>query len=75
MCSLYVALHPCTAGAADNQGLSVDALALVSTPSPGDARELKITTRFPFYTEKRKCTVYFIPFTILENLNFFHVNS
>lgn len=75
MCSLYVALHSRTAGAADNQGLSVDALALVSTLSPGDAQELKITTRFPFYTEKRKCAVYFIPFTILENLNFFQVNS
>lgn len=65
----------CTPGAADNQGLSVDALALLSSPSPGDARELKITTRFLFYTENRECAGYFIAFTLLENVNFFHVNS
>lgn len=52
---------------------SMSPLTHTTTPFPVGLQELKITTCVLFYTEKRKCGVYFVTFTIFENLNFFHM--
>lgn len=59
------------AGAADKTGPFCVCTGSARTPVPVERQELKITSRFLLDTEKRKWAVYFITFTIFENLNVF----